>query len=148
MASPSSVPTPTAVQSPLNLQLTIQPGQNLKVLEFLAANSAAINAALTQVGTVHFARFLVLPGTQTLFVLTEYDGDFNTYLQAFTNILGNVFDGLLSYMDPAPPLPVQQNVQAFADFVAAHNLPSNLYSAYPNCTVLQILGNACTPPGS
>jgi len=144
----SSAPAPAAaaVQSPLNLMLTIQPGKNQAILEYLATHQAAINAALSQVGTVHFARFLMIPGTQYLFVITTFDGDFNAYIQAFTNILGDVFNALLSCVDPAPPLPVQQNVAAFEAFVSQYNLPTGLYSAYPNCTVVQIWGNGCAPP--
>jgi hypothetical protein len=126
--------------------LNIQPGQNQTILNYLVQNQAAIDAALTQVGTVHFARFLLIPGTQYLFVITAYDGDFNAYIQAFTNLLGDVFNQLLSCVDPAPPLPVQQNVAAFQAFVKANNIPTGLYSAYPNCTVVQIWGNGCAPP--
>jgi hypothetical protein len=144
-AAPAA-PVTTAVQSPLNLMLTIQPGKNQTILDYLAENQSAINAALSKVGTVHFARFLMIPGTQYLFVITTYDGDFNAYIQAFTNLLGDVFNALLSCVDPAPPLPVQQNVAAFEAFVSQYNLPTGLYSAYPNCTVVQIWGNGCTPP--
>ena len=83
--SAAPAPVATAVQSPLNLMLTIQPGKNGTIVEYLTQNQAAINAALTKVGTVHFARFLMIPGTQYLFVITAYDGDFSAYIQAFTN---------------------------------------------------------------
>ena len=146
--SDPAVATPTPVQSPLNLMLTIKPGQTAALIEYLAANSSTINAALTSVGTVHFARFLLLPGTQTFFVLTEYDGSFSAYIQAFTNKLGPVFDALFGFMESAPPLPVQQHVQAFEAFVAKNNLKSNLYAAYPQCTVQQIWGQGCASPAS
>ncbi len=146
MSSAVPAPVATAVQSPLNLMLTIQPGKNQVILDYLSQNQAAINAALNKVGTVHFARFLMIPGTQYLFVITTYDGDFNAYIQAFTNLVGDVFNALLSCVDPAPPLPVQQNVAAFEAFVSQYNLPTGLYSAYPNCTVVQIWGNGCAPP--
>jgi hypothetical protein len=138
-SSPASLP----VQNPLNLILNIQPGKNQAIVDYLEQNQAKINAALTQVGTVHFARFLMIPGTQYLFVITTYDGDFDAYIQAFTNIVGDVFNLLLSCVDPAPPLPVQQNVAAFQAFVSQYNLPTGLYSAYPDCTVVQILSNGC-----
>jgi len=142
----SSPPASLPVQNPLNLMLNIQPGKSDAVASYLVQNQAAINAALTKVGTVHFARFLMIPGTQYLFVITAFDGDFDAYIQAFTNILGDVFNLLLSCVDPAPPLPVQQNVAAFQAFVKQYNLPTGLYSAYPNCTVVQIWGNGCAPP--
>jgi hypothetical protein len=142
----SSPPASLPVQNPLNLMLNIQPGKSDAVASYLVQNQAAINAALTKVGTVHFARFLMIPGTQYLFVITAFDGDFDAYIQAFTNVLGDVFNLLLSCVDPAPPLPVQQNVAAFQAFVKQYNLPTGLYSAYPNCTVVQIWGNGCAPP--
>ena len=128
--------------------LTIKQGQNADILGYLHQNANTINEALNRVGTVHFARFLVIPNTQLLFVITEYDGDFNAYIQAFTKLLGPVFDKLLSYMDPAPPLPVEKNVAAFEAFVKQYNLPSNLYAAYPNCTVQQIWGKGCAKAGA
>jgi hypothetical protein len=142
----SSPPASLPVQNPLNLMLNVQPGKSDAVASYLVQNQAAINAALTKVGTVHFARFLMIPGTQYLFVITAFDGDFDAYIQAFTNVLGDVFNLLLSCVDPAPPLPVQQNVAAFQAFVKQYNLPTGLYSAYPNCTVVQIWGNGCAPP--
>jgi hypothetical protein len=144
--SSSAPPQPAPVQNALNLMLTIKPGQTETILAYLAENSSTINAALTQVGTVHFARFLYIPNTQYLFVITAYDGDFETYLMAFTKILGDVFNKLLSCVDPAPPLPVQDNPQAFSDFVQKNNLTSGLYSAYPQCTVTQIWFNGCAKP--
>ena len=63
MSSAAPAPVATAVQSPLNLMLTIQPGKNQTILDYLAENQSAINAALSKVGTVHFARFLMIPGT-------------------------------------------------------------------------------------
>ena len=136
----------TPVQSPLNLMLTIKPDQAPAVAAYLLANQAGINNALTEVGTVHFARFLFVPGTQILLVLTEYDGDFAAYIQAFTKLLGPVFDAVLSYMDPAPPLPVEQNVDAFGAFVKQYNLTTGLYAAYPYCTVQQIRSYGCAQP--
>ena len=138
--------TSSPVQNPLNLMLNIQPGKNQTIINYLEQNQDKINAALTKVGTVHFARFLMIPGTQYLFVITAYDGDFDAYIQAFTNLLGDVFDLLLSCVDPAPPLPVQQNVAAFQAFVKKYNLLTGLYSAYPDCTFVQIWGNGCASP--
>ena len=87
-----------------------------------------------------------MPNTNILFVLTEYDGDFSTYITAFTTLVGDIFNALLAFMDPAPPLPVQQNQAAFQAFVLANNLKSGLYSAYPQCSVVNIWGNGCAQP--
>ncbi len=142
----------TQVQSPLNLALPIAVGQNENILKYVQSQSAVINAGLDAVGTVHFARFLAVPGfvtnpptSQTLWVLTEYDGTFQQYIQDFVNQMGPIFDNLLSFVVDPPPLPVESNVPAFEKWVMAHNVPSNLYSAYPACTVQMILNGGCPP---
>ena len=137
------------VQSALNLRLTITKLKNWDVGFYLAdpKHSKAINDGLTAVGTVHFARFLPDVGfsafkSQTLWVLTEYDGTFDQYIQDFVNQMGDIFDGLLGFVDDPPLLPVKDNVAAFGAWVSAHNEKSNLYSAYPTLTVQTILNNS------
>jgi hypothetical protein len=135
------------VQSPLNLRLTITKGQNAHILEYVFSQSATINAGLDAVGTVHFARFLPDAGflsgdSQTLWVLTEFDGTFDQYIQDFVKQMGPVFDKLLSFVVDPPPLPVESNIEAFEKWVNAHNEKSNLYSAYPTLTVQTILNNS------
>ena len=146
------MPNGTPVQSPLNLMLAITPGQNLAILRYVSSQSATIDNGLNAVGTVHFARFLPEPGfasnpptSQTLWVLTEYDGSFDQYIADFVKQMGPIFDKLLSFVTDPPPLPVETNIAAFGKWVQAHNAPSNLYSAYPACTVQMILNGACSP---
>jgi hypothetical protein len=136
------------MQNPLNAMMTVKPGSLPALVAYLALpdTEKKINSALTQVGTVHFARFLLVPNTNTLFVLTEYDGDFVTYITAFTNLLGDVFNHLFAFIDPAPPLPVQKYQDEFQAYILKNNLQSSLYSAYPQCTVLDIWGNGCAKP--
>jgi hypothetical protein len=146
------MPNGTPVQSPLNLMLAITPGQNLAILSYVSSQSATIDNGLNAVGTVHFARFLPEPGfasnpptSQTLWVLTEYDGSFDQYIADFVKQMGPIFDKLLSFVTDPPPLPVETNIAAFGKWVQAHNAPSNLYSAYPACTVQMILNGGCPP---
>jgi hypothetical protein len=137
------------VQSALNLRLTITKLKNWDVGFYLAdpKHAKAINDGLNAVGTVHFARFLPDHGfalfqSQTLWVLTEYDGTFDQYIQDFVNQMGDIFDGLLGFVDDPPPVPVKDNVAAFGAWVSAHNEKSNLYAAYPTLTVQTILNNS------
>jgi hypothetical protein len=142
----------TQVQSPLNLMLTVAEGQNQAILAYVFSQSVAINGGLNAVGTVHFARFLPEPGfavnpptSQILWVLTEYDGTFDQYIQDFVTQMGDVFNTLLSFVADPPALPVEKNLAAFGQWVSSHNQPSNLYSAYPACTVQMILNGGCPP---
>jgi hypothetical protein len=149
--------------SPLTLLMPVLPDTSLlKIVTALAAAQEQIDTALTKVGTVHFARFLLLDRSQpnllpqlnsivpsdTLIigVVTEYDGDFDAYIQDFVAQLGGVFNTLLSFViGGAALIPVANNVAAFEAYITANDasqhLPNNsLYAAYPQ-TVQQILAS-------
>ena len=143
--------------SPLTLLMPIIPGTNpLELAATLAKYNAEINSALTSIGTVHYARFLLLdrstpnlqPGGSSdqlvLAVITEYDGSFQAYIGDFVSQIGDVFNALLQFVvGGAAVTPVQSNVAAFSAFVTAndasqHQPNEGLYSAYPQ-TVQQII---------
>ena len=149
--------------NPLTLILPLAAGTDLqKVAGALAGNQQKIDDALTSVGTVHFARFVIFDSstenlqpdlaggttssTYKLAVITEYDGSFNAYIQEFVNEVGDIFDILLSFTsDGQHCVPVAKNVAAFQAYVAKNDAsqpPNNgLYSAYPQ-TVQQILASS------
>lgn len=149
--------------TPLTAMLPIDPTMNVnELVAALAENKEQIDAALTSVGTVHYARTLfldrsnddlkptfrpTLPGRKGPFVvgvITEFDGDFDTYIDDFTKTIGQLFDLILPYTTDGKDLvPVQKDPQAFLAYVKKHDLsqhpPNNaLYNAYP-LTVQQIL---------
>lgn len=143
--------------SPLSLFMPVIPGTDPRVIgAAIAGSQKAIDEALESIGTVHFARFLLLDrstanlqpggGNQELViaVITEYDGSFNAYIQAFSNQLGPVFDALLEFVVGGKDLvPVKSNLNAFTAFIAQndasqHAPNTGLYAAYPQ-TVQQVL---------
>ncbi|WP_420130561.1 hypothetical protein [Longimicrobium sp.] len=148
--------------NPLTLLMPIIPGTSpLAIGAALAKYNAEINSALTSIGTVHYARFLLLdrsvpnlqpnlaPGAPAsnelvLAVITEYDGSFQAYIGDFVAQIGDVFNALLQFVvGGAAVTPVQSNVAAFSAFVSAndaseHQPNEGLYSAYPQ-TVQQII---------
>ena len=80
--------------SPLTLVMPLEENVDLtKLAETLAKAASDIDAALTSIATVHFARFVLFdastpnlqPGSThgpfKLAVITEYDNDFNSYIQ-------------------------------------------------------------------
>ena len=146
--------------NPLTLLMPLVPNTDpTAIAKVVSTNQAAIDAALTSIGTVHFARFLVLDAsvpnlqpsgestdTLVLGVITEYDGDFDAYISDFVNKIGFVFDALLPFVVGGSVLvPVAQNLNAFTAFVQKNDASQNpaepaLYSAYP-FTVQRILAN-------
>ena len=143
--------------NPLTLLMPVIPGTSpLEIGATLAKYNAEIDQALTSIGTVHYARFLLLdratanlqPGGGSdqlvLAVITEFDGSFQAYIGDFVAQIGDVFNALLAFVEGgAAIIPVQSNVAAFSAFVTAndasqHQPNEGLYSAYPQ-TVTQII---------
>ncbi len=147
--------------NPLTLLMPIVPGTDPTAIgTLLAKYQPQIDKALTTVGTVHYARFLLLdrsapnllPGAGTgpfvLGVVTEYDGDFNAYIQDFAAQLGDIFNALLAFtVGGSAVIPVQQHISAFITYVQTNdasqqppNKAQGMYQAYSE-TVQQILAN-------
>ena len=149
--------------NPLCLMMPVLPGTNpISIAAALQEYQTKINTALTDIGTVHFARFVLFDRSQAnllpnigktgtsdtliIGVITEYDGSFNGYIEDFVAQLGEVFDALLQFVVGGKPLmPVADHVAAFEAFItandAAQHLPNTgLYNAYPQ-TVQQILAS-------
>ncbi|MDN2709068.1 hypothetical protein O0880_06460 [Janthinobacterium sp. SUN118] len=149
--------------NPLCLMMPVLPGTNpIHIAAALQEYQQQINAALTKIGTVHFARFTLLDRSQAnllpnaksagpsdtlvIGVITEYDGNFNSYIEDFVAQLGQVFDALLQFVEGGKPLiPVANHVSAFEAFITANDAAQHapnigLYSAYPQ-TVQKILAS-------
>ncbi len=144
--------------NPLTLLMPVKSG--FLELPALAATllmqQKALHEALTTIGTVHYARILILDrtnanlrpdlkGPYVLAVITEYDGSFQAYIGDFVAKVGDIFDALLKHVDGGDALlPVKNNVDAFGAFIAANDASQHapndkpLYQAYPQ-TVQQIL---------
>jgi hypothetical protein len=90
------------------------------------------------IGTLHFAHFVELPNNHLGF-FTVYDGNFDRYMQDFTEKIGPIFDVLYRFVTDHPPIPVAQNAEAFAKYTAANNYPPiGFYRAYPGVAVQDI----------
>jgi hypothetical protein len=136
-----------AVQSPLTLIMKIKSvaaydelNALLQKIQSAPPEHNPIWVALNKLRNVHFARFVFLNNNTQLAVITTYDGTFEAYINEFIDVIGDVFNALLQRMEGAPPLPVQQNRDAFLAYVKANDLRAiePFYSAYPAATVLDI----------
>jgi hypothetical protein len=146
-AAASITPQAKPVQSPLTLVMKIKSPQAyqeliglLTQLQAQPADKNPLSLALNSLRNVHFARFVFMHDNTELAVITTYDGTFEDYINEFVDAIGDIFNELLARMDPAPPLPVQQNRDAFLVYVKANDLQcvQPFYSSYPEATVLDI----------
>lgn len=102
--------------SPLTLLMPVIPGTDPAVIGATIGNSQAeIDAALNSVGTVHYARFVLLDrsapnlqpaskaGPFVIGVITEYDGSFEAYIQDFVDKVGGCSTRSSSSWTAGPP---------------------------------------------
>ena len=113
--------------NPLTLVIPLKEGIDLGQLQAgLAQLMPNIGAAMEAVGTVHYSRVALLDrsspnlqpgptsGPFSLAVITEYDGDFNAYIQDFVAKVGPIFDTLLSFTVGGTEItPVADHIAAF-----------------------------------
>lgn len=119
-------------QSPLTLVMPAKsPAHLAEVSQVITEFMPKFSETADAIGTVHFARFLAL-GTKALVYVSEHDGTFDKHIQDLATHLGPLFDKMFESLVDPPPTPVQQNTQAFAEWISAHN-PKLwwFYSAYP-----------------
>ena len=131
------------VQSPFFLIFPIKSPADMQTLALtLPSLLPMMFDAADAIGTLHFARFVLL-GETTLAFVSEYDGDFRDYIMDFTKFLGPVFDTVFAHVVNPPPTPVAKNAEALIEWVKAHNLdPLAFYSAYPSLRVQDIKASA------
>jgi hypothetical protein len=144
---------PPPIQNPLTLVMKAKSGEDYAALKQLVEHLQSmppdqnpVTIALNKIGTVHFARFAFL-GNDQVGVITTYDGDFAVYINEFIDTIGDVFNALMKHVEDAPPLPVQTYRQEFLDYVRTTDVGcvGSFYSAYPEHTVLDILGPTDDP---
>lgn len=117
-------------------------GENaMRLRRLIAAGVPRIEHALTQYGHVHFAWFEFSDDDSQLVLRTIYDGQFDAYVKHFATRVGELFDGLFEYVEGAPPRPVAEYPNEFAETLRRNNrapLAGFLYSAYPKAQAEQI----------
>jgi hypothetical protein len=87
----------------------------------IAQNKDEIYAGLDNVGTVHFARFVIVDDNICMF--SVYDGDFTNYIRDFIATIGSVFDDVVKLVEGGEDVvPSEENVEKFIDWVHAHDL--------------------------
>ena len=71
-----------------------------RAAQAVAANIDELFTGLSNVGTVHFARFDLIGGNLCMY--SVFDGDFRAYIRDFICVFGSVFDSLLGRRRPPP----------------------------------------------
>src|SRR5271170_1934181 len=87
----------------------------------IANNVDEIFAGLDNVGTVHFARFLLIG--DYICMISVYDGDFSNYIRDFIATIGSVFDKVVKLVEGGEAItPSEERIEAFIEWVHEHDL--------------------------
>ena len=112
------------IQRMMNLVMPLKdssPIGRAQAVAAVARNVDEIFAGLDNVGTVHFARFLILD--DKLCMISAYDGDFSNYIRDFIVTIGSVFDVIMTQIEGGDDLiPTEKNVEKFIEWVHDHDL--------------------------
>lgn len=137
--------SPDAGTQPLTALTRIVPGRRQQLQQVLAGVRERIDAGgptpLDEIGTVHFARWVVLPDDRdggSLLFTSNFDGPWDDYIEDFAKESAAAFDAIYSNCEGWPERGAR-DVDAFKAFVRAHEVPSDVYyRAYPTATVQQV----------
>lgn len=150
VAADMAAPTPP---SPLTVFMPLTEGADLADLEqVLVQQQPVVHAALDAVGTIHYARFLLLdasspnlqPSSESsgpfkLAIILTYDGDLDLCIKELVAEVGPAFDALLAFTTGASLVPVKDRVSQFTAWLTANDAsqqpPNNKlsqYAAYPH----------------
>jgi hypothetical protein len=122
---PRASPQPSEnVQRMMNLIMPLKDKSSVgraKAALAIAQNVDEIFDGLDNVGTVHFARFLLLD--DYICMISVYDGDFSNYIRDFIETIGSVFDEIMDLVEGGEALmPTTKHVEEFIDWVHVHDL--------------------------
>jgi deferrochelatase/peroxidase EfeB len=139
---------------------TVKPGRVRRMilrLVFWAVGAASTYAAqpgfLSNIGTIHFARWFTLPRTDTLLFLSNYDGSWESYLEDF---IARAHAGLSAIWSNTRDFPKTSNLveggaengERFKRWARRQQSPTRFwFSAYPNLDTTSIRNNAAIRHG-
>jgi hypothetical protein len=128
--------------------------QQQALLVYEHFNNAITKASLDKMAIVHYARIALVPnynaegtGTAGILVITEFDGNMDSYLEAFfknSETIKAAFIGLIQLWafkpEGFPTDPAKITYTIFSNFINERNRskPADLYYAYPQ-SVKQIV---------
>jgi hypothetical protein len=110
------------LQRSMNLVMPLNPrslAQRGRLTTDLVVATEMIVVGLNNVGTVHFARFVLVGPNLCMF--SVFDGDMTGYIRDFITVIGQAFDVILGYVRDPPPTPVGKHPDDFIAWVAAHD---------------------------
>ena len=143
-ATPPDAGPPVGTQ-PLTALTPIIPGHREQLQKVLATLNERIASGgptpLDDIGTVHFARWVILPDYGEdggLLFATNYDGSFDDYIRDFAEKAPDSFQAIYSNC-VGWPAGGATDLEAFKAYIREHEVVADVYyRAYPMASVRQV----------
>jgi hypothetical protein len=88
-----------------------------------------------KVGTLHNSRFVIVDDDTRLLFATEFDGDWDTYIDDFVRLVPEVLDYFFSDIEGWPGI----HDPSVKDYIADHQVTAEYWwSAYPDASVKDV----------
>jgi hypothetical protein len=138
MATHTQAPgRPGVKQGVLNeftLFFNVKPGHGQQIREFLGSKETQAKRAenLARIGTLHDARWVLFDDDTRLLFATNFDGDWDAYIDDFAANIPDVFDGVLQHTEDYPGI----HDPDIKDHIVAHQQTAASYlCSIPDATV-------------
>lgn len=91
---------------------------------------------IEMMGTIHYARWVIIDGGKRLLFTSNFDGGLTDYLKDFAERDARVLDAIFQHCEGWPGA---KPVQGFIQYVEGHQIPASyFYAAYPRHTVGEV----------
>jgi hypothetical protein len=116
------------------LVFNVKPGHGQQIREFLGRKEvqAQRDENIARLGTLHDARWVLFDDDTRLLFATNFDGDWDAYIDDFAAMIPEIFDGVLQHTEDYPGIH-DPNIK---DQIVAHQHTAVSYiRAIPDATV-------------
>jgi hypothetical protein len=104
-----------------------------QVLQGVQANPSRV---LARIGTIHYARWVIIDEGERLLFTSNFDGTWDQYIDDFSEYLAEGLDRIFGHCEGYPGA---RPVEGLKAYIREHEIEANVYyAAYPDATVKQV----------
>ena len=119
----------------LTVIATLKPGAATTLRQVLNGLQVTPESPIKQIGTIHFARWVIIDNDSRLLFTSNFDGSCENYLRDFSQKTPEGMDRIFGHCDGYPAGGCR-DFEAFKDYVAKYQVTTDLfYAAYPETSV-------------
>jgi hypothetical protein len=116
----------------------LKPGSAPILRQVLNALQTTPESPVKQIGTIHFARWVIIDNDTRLLFTSNFDGSWEGYLRDFSQKTPDGMDRIFGHCDGYPAGGCR-DFEAFKDYVRKYQVTTDLfYAAYPESSVKAI----------